>query len=248
MSNISLNPNTSNISFTETIQPTQFVPSSFVPSDLASAMSSNIGNGQEMSPEMMSAMAAAQEQAKQGDQTLYCNVDDEGYILSVYQTPLGSPEGTPWVESIEEFDLSGNRIRAHKYDGENHTLIWDQEHYDYLIEKEKSDRAEAERIGSINTLKNRYTGSHGTETSNEIDVDALINSFEEEEAATVADVEPEAEAGHEVKDTPEETGAKSDTATVSEPEDEADPEKVVDSEPATETVTESETKEANQGE
>lgn len=156
------------IGYSETITTvdTDVFPEGFDPSSM---------NGNNMSPEMMSALELAQEQAKLGDQTIYANLDDDGYVLSVYQVPAGAPEGTPWVESLEPYNLDGYRINAHKYNPETHTLEWDQEHYDEIIAGLKQDREDSAKAAEIDRLNNEYTSSK--ETVN-VDIDELLTGID----------------------------------------------------------------------
>ena len=55
----------------------------------------------------------------------YLNLDENGYLLSVFRT-AESPENVPGVESLEGLDLTGCRIRAHRWDGEKLTLNEDR--------------------------------------------------------------------------------------------------------------------------
>ena len=59
---------------------------------------------------------------------IYLNVDDNNYLLSVATVGKGIEADL----NLEEYDLTGSRIRAHKW--ENNTLIFDA---DRLAEVEK---------------------------------------------------------------------------------------------------------------
>lgn len=58
----------------------------------------------------------------------YLNLDSEGWLLSV--STIGS--GT-YITSLDEFDLSGYRISAHRWNGT--TLVFDEEKYAELEEE-----------------------------------------------------------------------------------------------------------------
>ena len=53
----------------------------------------------------------------------YLNLDNDGYVLSVFLSPL--PEAAPSIESLDGYDLSGWRMLAHKY--EDGALVLDEE-------------------------------------------------------------------------------------------------------------------------
>ena len=54
---------------------------------------------------------------------IFLNVDENNYLLSVATVGNGIETNI----NIDDFDLSGDRIGAHKWDGE--TLIFDEEKY-----------------------------------------------------------------------------------------------------------------------
>lgn len=49
---------------------------------------------------------------------IYLNLDKDGYLLSVSKTPTAGPA----VKSLEGVDLSGYRIEAYRWDGDNLVL------------------------------------------------------------------------------------------------------------------------------
>ena len=54
----------------------------------------------------------------------FLNLDENGYLLSIYEKTEG--EG-PYLESLDGYDFSGNRLSAYKWDGE--TLVFDAARY-----------------------------------------------------------------------------------------------------------------------
>lgn len=64
---------------------------------------------------------------------IYLNVDEKGYLLSV--ATIGG--GIEANIDLTEYDLTGNRIRAHKWDGE--ILVFDADRY-AEIEAEKEEQ------------------------------------------------------------------------------------------------------------
>ena len=61
----------------------------------------------------------------------YLNLDDNNYLLSIATVGNGIEANI----NLNEFDLSGNRIGAHKWDGK--TLIFDADkHAEIIAEKE----------------------------------------------------------------------------------------------------------------
>ncbi len=47
----------------------------------------------------------------------HLNLDPDGYLLGIGYEPNGVEPGTPAVETLEGLDLTGERIRAHRWDG-----------------------------------------------------------------------------------------------------------------------------------
>lgn len=72
----------------------------------------------------------------------YLNLDDEGYLLGVSATDTGGPG----VESLEGLDLSGYRIKAHRWDGEK--IVLDEEILAALEKEEAREKvyARAEQL------------------------------------------------------------------------------------------------------
>lgn len=64
------------------------------------------------------------------------NLDENGYLLSVYEGVGGGPS----IDSMDGFDLSGYRINAHRWTGSE--LVFDEERY-AEIEAEIQAAAEA---------------------------------------------------------------------------------------------------------
>lgn len=165
---ISMNPTASKINFTQVEEnEVEILPNDYTPM--------TDGNGNPLPAGMSSALEEAQRQAELGDQTIYANVDEEGYILSLYKVPAGAPEGTPWIYSQDEFDLDGYRIMAHKYDAENHTLIWDQEKYDSIIAGLKADAETSAKNAEAASIRSRYNESM---KNSSINVDDLLDGID----------------------------------------------------------------------
>lgn len=70
----------------------------------------------------------------------YLNLDTDSYLLSVSKTNTGGPS----VESLEGFDLSGHRIRAHRWTGEK--LVLDE---DKLAELDADAAAKAQELAAL---------------------------------------------------------------------------------------------------
>lgn len=69
---------------------------------------------------------------------VYLNLDENNYLLSVASVGGGVEANI----DLSEYDLSGKRIRAHKW--ENDTLIFDADRYAELLEEETEEEATAE--------------------------------------------------------------------------------------------------------
>ena len=67
---------------------------------------------------------------------LYLKLDKDGYLLSVSRKPTAGPA----VESLEDFDLSGHRIEAHRWDGEQ--LVLDEDKLATLEAEDAAAKAE----------------------------------------------------------------------------------------------------------
>ena len=72
----------------------------------------------------------------------YANLDENNYVLSVNTVDNGDPP----LESIDEYDFSGYRIMAYRY--EDGKLMFDENHYNQLI-KEQKDREEKAYLQSL---------------------------------------------------------------------------------------------------
>ena len=69
---------------------------------------------------------------------LYLTLDENNYLLSVASVGGGIEANI----DLSEFDLTGIRIRAHKW--ENDTLIFDADRYAELLEEETAETSAAE--------------------------------------------------------------------------------------------------------
>lgn len=67
----------------------------------------------------------------------YLNLDDDNYLLSINELD----DGNPSIESIEEYDFSGVRLPAYRY--EDGQLIFDQERYEQLSKHQEELEEEA---------------------------------------------------------------------------------------------------------
>lgn len=68
----------------------------------------------------------------------YLNLDENNYLLSIASVGVG-------VEAdidLEEYDLTGDRIRAHKWDGES--LIFDADRYAEIEAEKEAEKEEQE--------------------------------------------------------------------------------------------------------
>ena len=74
------------------------------------------------------------------------NLDPEGYLLSISYEPGGVEAGEPAIDTLAGLDLEGNRISAHRWDGEK--LILDKEKL-AAIDAEKDKREEIENRPSF---------------------------------------------------------------------------------------------------
>ena len=74
----------------------------------------------------------------------YLNLDDEGYVLSINTVDLGQDE--PSVETIDGLNLSGLRIRAHRFEGG--ALVFDEARYAKLLAEEEEREKEAQRAAN----------------------------------------------------------------------------------------------------
>ena len=79
------------------------------------------------------------------EERIYLNLDGDGYLLSLYEAAdpePGTSGGTagPCVTSLGGLDLAGDRIRAHRWDGE--TLVFDAERW-AQIETEEQEQTSA---------------------------------------------------------------------------------------------------------
>lgn len=63
----------------------------------------------------------------------YLNLDENNYLLSVSETHIDGP----CVESLDGLDLSGRRLRAHRWDGE--ALTPDEERLRELKAESEAD-------------------------------------------------------------------------------------------------------------
>lgn len=71
---------------------------------------------------------------------IYLNIDENKYLLSVATVGGGIAADI----DLEKYDLSDDRIRAHKW--ENDTLTFDADRYaEILAEKEKEETPDAEQ-------------------------------------------------------------------------------------------------------
>lgn len=71
---------------------------------------------------------------------IYLNLDADNYLLSVSKTNTGGPS----VKSLDGFDFSGHRIRAHRWDGEK--LVLDETR---LAELDAEATAKAEELAAL---------------------------------------------------------------------------------------------------
>lgn len=68
----------------------------------------------------------------------YLNLDENNYLLSIASVGVG-------VEAdidLSEYDLTGDRIRAHKWDGEN--LIFDADRFAEIEAEKEAEKEEQE--------------------------------------------------------------------------------------------------------
>ena len=84
----------------------------------------------------------------------YLNLDEENYVLSVNEVDNGD---TAADIDIEDYDLSGIRINAHRW--ENGVLMFDEARFEQLkaeeIEKEaQREHTQAERIAELEEALN----------------------------------------------------------------------------------------------
>jgi hypothetical protein len=66
---------------------------------------------------------------------IYLNLDENNYLLSV--STVGKENGAE--VDLSAFDLSGQRIRAHKW--ENDTLIFDEKRWSELVAEHEAEAA-----------------------------------------------------------------------------------------------------------
>lgn len=78
---------------------------------------------------------------------IYLNIDENNYLLSV------ATVGGGIVADIDlaEYDLAGDRIRAHKW--ENDTLIFDADRYAEIEVETKAQQAETEKPTEMEQLR-----------------------------------------------------------------------------------------------
>lgn len=76
---------------------------------------------------------------------MYLNLDENNYLLSV--ASVG--EGVEADIDLSKYDLTGDRIRAHKWDGE--TLVFDADRY-AEIEAENAEREEQQTPTGNNSV------------------------------------------------------------------------------------------------
>ena len=81
---------------------------------------------------------------------MFLNIDKDGYLLSVANVGGGVKVDL----NLSNFDLSGDRINAHKWDGK--TLVFDANKYAEIKTKEKA--VEVEDEPTVNELLNILLG------------------------------------------------------------------------------------------
>ena len=84
----------------------------------------------------------------------YLNLDADGYVLSVAQM---AECDLPYVESLDGFDMSGVRIRAHRWDGERLTL--DEARLAELLAAEQAKEDAEARQERIAALKDKLAAT-----------------------------------------------------------------------------------------
>lgn len=73
---------------------------------------------------------------------MYLNLDENNYLLSVASVGVGVEANI----DLTEYDLTGDRIRAHKWNGEK--LVFDADRY-AEIEAEKAEQKEQTTTGNM---------------------------------------------------------------------------------------------------
>lgn len=82
---------------------------------------------------------------------IYLNLDENNYLLSVASIGCGIEADI----DLEEYDFTGKRIRAHKWDGE--TLIFDGDRYaEILVEKEITEEEQPTEVSVYDELAAAY--------------------------------------------------------------------------------------------
>lgn len=82
---------------------------------------------------------------------IYLNLDENNYLLSVASIGCGIETNI----DLAEYDFTGKRIRAHKWDGE--TLIFDGDRYaEILVEKEITEEEQPTEVSVYDELAAAY--------------------------------------------------------------------------------------------
>ena len=85
-----------------------------------------------------------------GESMLYLNLDENNYLLSV--ASIGG--GIPADIDLAEYDLTGSRIRAHKW--ENDTLIFDADRYAEIEQEQNKITHEEINKMIVAKIRERY--------------------------------------------------------------------------------------------
>lgn len=78
---------------------------------------------------------------------IYLNVDESGYLLSVSKICGGIETNI----DLTAYDLTGDRIRAHKW--ENETLLFDTDRYAEIEAENEAKKAESEQPTETEQLR-----------------------------------------------------------------------------------------------
>lgn len=105
------------------------------------------------------------------DNHVYLVLDENEYLCGTLFNPNGldAAPDLPFVDSIDGFDLSGNRIFAYRWDGEK--LVLDEERLTELLSEQDQAEAEMRRIMRKEAARFEITDAVLTATINSVVVD-----------------------------------------------------------------------------